>query len=171
MPSEGFEISTRAPGWTCLVTKLKGKTTQAASRLGSKRFLQRPMEEEQLGPLQLMRKWMSTRPDHELLFGLEGNSPDLNSAVKRTTHLIDQGAPRGCVFQSHSCRIAAYTESVLSGEVSPSILRAQFNWSSANMPRIYFDHRLIWTPDVSLFTSLLASREGRTGTTNAKTGA
>ncbi len=95
----------------------------------------------------------------ELLFGSQRSAPNLDDAVKTLLSHLEIRAPEGCVYSSHSCRIGAYTESLLFPQVSFDILLAQFNWVSVDMPKVYFDHRMVLSWEVQLFTSKPAEFE------------
>jgi len=154
IPSVGLAMLEEQKGWTCLVTKLKGRTVQAASRLGSRCFRQNLELQRTVTPVALLEQWIHIRPENPNFFYMQGNEPNLDSAVRRLTALLDIIPPEGCVYSSHSCRIAAYTENLLSNDISPAVLLHQFNWKSRDMPRIYFDHRMMWSKETLMFASV-----------------
>lgn len=138
--TSGFQLEEGDIGWTCLVPALKGKTAEAAVKLGSRRFQQQSITGHDNTPTKLLRKWLAVREKTQSLFGGLSPEPGLSFAMKNTFEKLEIKPPNGCTYQSHSCRIGAYTESLLCGGLPANVLLAQFNWLANNMPQIYFDH-------------------------------
>lgn len=114
--------------------KVEASDTCRGSSDGGRRFVSKNIPEYEKNLVQLMKRWLKLRTNNRstILYRRRSSGPALNKICVRP--------PKGCIYQSHSFRIAAYTEISLQETVRFDNLMMQFNWQAREMPMIYLDH-------------------------------
>lgn len=100
-------------------------------------------------PIDLMDKWISCFHDPAA-----GMQPALGDCMQRSLEMVNERAPAGCRYTSHSARIGGYNELHGLGFAKEWIMR-RLDWENEAMLRVYLDSTVIPTDHSRWFFALL----------------
>lgn len=104
--------------------------------------------------VRLMKKWETSRPQSTGFFDLATEvrvgSANLRTGLCKALEAVGEVAERGFFYGSHSPRIGGFNELVKLG-FSRAWLMHRLDWASETMFQVYFDSRIVTTPDSEWF--------------------
>lgn len=127
---------------TARLSKVKGRHASQVSLVRYARWNNLP------SPVDLWVRWSHARGTHVRFFALDGEqvearSGGLTRALVSCLSKLQQRAPHGGKYTSHSLRIGAHTEQVLLG-IPLEVRLSRFGWGprSEEMAALYFDRTI-----------------------------
>lgn len=133
-----------------LYARMMYKNAKPTCQLMQVRYLPNAVFEKGSGPVDVMWRWYEQRPGrkffNEFIQDVLG-AASLSVSLKTVLPAISIYAPSGYFYGLNSAQIGGFNELFVFGFSSVWLIQ-RLNWTSEGMFKMYFDSRMLLTPDL-----------------------